>query len=521
MGAENNSILKSQEDFTVYLVKKIFLEGKTLKEINKDFHNDVVQEFKSPESFDKDGTPIYFIYSTLKSLGVEYPDISYWQSYLATRDDRNIVRKSNYYEDGRQKKVYSEATIKKMSEAKTKWWADLSDEDYNDLIAKMENGQRLSQSTFVKYKPPIMTIAADKVGLSSKLSQFMLDKYSNEEFINDFADMSERQKAIMDEFWTKNQELKIEYSEAIKNTILDFENTDKIEEYIEIAKNIKLKNLENHKIRKQERQKPYIYKPQTNSVPTKEPVKDEKYYKKECRRKIKNLFKIMPSEFADNFLNYFMNDKRVTPEFLKQLSTENSDINELNKVLLKIHADFDNKYKKLCEASLYALADAVYSKTKDPKVYLLGRPELIEYVEKRNLSSEIISMQKEMDKSLKVYQNTLTKPKAEEFFKSVVLKKLDDMTRRGPIHTQYCEYKDEDHIYSMKQLADGTKFMLQTAVKKENFSKLIAIMMTKETDIKFISANKSKNPELADIILEFTIVEALKFAQENNIIRFV
>ena len=46
-------------------------------------------------------------------------------------------------------------------------------------------------------------------------------------------------------------------------------------------------------------------------------------------------------------------------------------------------------------------------------------------------------------------------------------------------------------------------------------------MMTKETDIKFISANKSKNPELADIILEFTIVEALKFAQENNIIRFV
>jgi len=43
----NQSILRSGENFTVWLVKKIFLEAKTIEEINEDFNNEVNDEFKN------------------------------------------------------------------------------------------------------------------------------------------------------------------------------------------------------------------------------------------------------------------------------------------------------------------------------------------------------------------------------------------------------------------------------------------------------------------------------------------
>ena len=38
--------LRDNEDLTVYLVKKIFLESKTIDEINQDLENDLQEDFK-------------------------------------------------------------------------------------------------------------------------------------------------------------------------------------------------------------------------------------------------------------------------------------------------------------------------------------------------------------------------------------------------------------------------------------------------------------------------------------------
>ena len=82
---ENRDILADKEDLTVWLVKKIFLEGKTLDEINTDFEKDADPEFLALyKTKEKDGQPIRP--STLKALGIQNPSSEYMQSLRFTRE---------------------------------------------------------------------------------------------------------------------------------------------------------------------------------------------------------------------------------------------------------------------------------------------------------------------------------------------------------------------------------------------------------------------------------------------------
>ena len=81
----NKSILANNENLTVWLIKKIFLEAKTIEEINKDFITEMDEDFKSLYFLKEDSeTPIK--HSTLKSLGIKMPEFEYQQSLRYTRD---------------------------------------------------------------------------------------------------------------------------------------------------------------------------------------------------------------------------------------------------------------------------------------------------------------------------------------------------------------------------------------------------------------------------------------------------
>lgn len=82
---ENRDILADKENLTVWLVKKVFLEGKTLDEINTDFEKEADSEFLSLyRAKEKDGQPIRP--STLKALGIQTPSSEYMQSLRFTRE---------------------------------------------------------------------------------------------------------------------------------------------------------------------------------------------------------------------------------------------------------------------------------------------------------------------------------------------------------------------------------------------------------------------------------------------------
>ncbi len=74
------SILNSGEDLTLYLLKKIFLEAKSLTDINEDLDKDLNPVFKREEKN-------YMNYSTLEALGIKLPANEYLTSLRTTDID--------------------------------------------------------------------------------------------------------------------------------------------------------------------------------------------------------------------------------------------------------------------------------------------------------------------------------------------------------------------------------------------------------------------------------------------------
>ena len=110
LALSNQSALKSNENFTVYLVKKVFLEAKTVDEINQDLENDLNPDFKADFKFKNPDSP-YIYGSTLKALGIKTPEFEYQQSLRYTRDG------------------YSDEMAEKISKGLALFWESLDDSE--------------------------------------------------------------------------------------------------------------------------------------------------------------------------------------------------------------------------------------------------------------------------------------------------------------------------------------------------------------------------------------------------------
>ncbi len=118
----DNGILKNGEDLSVYLLKKIFLEAKTLDEINSDIKKDLNEDVKTEfERRYKDSE--YIVSSTLKSLGIMRPDTAYQNSLKFTREG------------------YSDEFGLKISQAQLKYWNSLNDEQKFEILSKRCEGR--------------------------------------------------------------------------------------------------------------------------------------------------------------------------------------------------------------------------------------------------------------------------------------------------------------------------------------------------------------------------------------------
>ena len=117
-----NGILKDESDFTVYLLRKIFVETKTLDEINLDLENDLNPDIKSEYKRRNPGSP-YLRSSTLKALGIYLPDVAYQNSLKFTREG------------------YSDTFGLKISEAQYKYWNSLSEEQRFEILSKRCEGR--------------------------------------------------------------------------------------------------------------------------------------------------------------------------------------------------------------------------------------------------------------------------------------------------------------------------------------------------------------------------------------------
>lgn len=151
LGLYNRSVLANGEDLTVWLVKKIFLESKTLDEINKDFENEVDSEFRYlfESKEEKHKAPI--APSTLNALGIKSPEAEYMQSLRYTRDGYSdmVGEKISQVQKAFWESMPLEertARNRKSVDRFEKWWESLSHDQKLDMIAaQMDELEMLEQ----------------------------------------------------------------------------------------------------------------------------------------------------------------------------------------------------------------------------------------------------------------------------------------------------------------------------------------------------------------------------------------
>ncbi len=131
----NQGVLKDKSNLTVYLIKKIFLENKTIAEINKDLDKDLNEDFKT--DFKSGNNDARYIYpSTLTSLGIKVPEFEYRQSLRYTVDGYSdyVGNKISEFWNNLPMEERTARNKKSVQEFES-WWASLSRNEILDMIA--------------------------------------------------------------------------------------------------------------------------------------------------------------------------------------------------------------------------------------------------------------------------------------------------------------------------------------------------------------------------------------------------
>jgi hypothetical protein len=227
------------DDFGMYLLRKIYSEGKTLKEISKDFlENDINDEYKGFITKPID-------YATTSAYGIKFPNNAFWHSFISTREEYKkffVTLPKNMFDPNRtsgESHSSSHSTSRtsstqeveskprprkhKIQEFRKKQITNDIKESNGDMqVMEKKIRKRFSKddpeaSFIVKYWSPIMTVASDKIHLSEELKYFN----ENEKTYGKTSD----EKYMLTRFWKANPMLLEDFSKAVPDTIEMFEET--------------------------------------------------------------------------------------------------------------------------------------------------------------------------------------------------------------------------------------------------------------------------------------------------------
>lgn len=442
---------KNNKDVTLYLLKKVYLEGKTIEELNKDFEKDSTDEIKR-ELGVKNGK--YFSNSTINSLGIKYPNLSYYNSFLATRNDKEYIppkRKTGI--------TPTEETKQKLSSAMTKWWAGLDEFERSEQIKKMLNGKELSNSIFSKYQGQIMTIAAAKIGFSEKLSDIFANRYSDENFTIDFPTFAEQQREIMLEFWNKDPNFRTQYSQALQSIISDFEiaynNEDKtqLEALLNKALDLKLRILNKAKEKQNIRKEMQKYAQPTKVAP-KENLNNEvksidisssnvinKLFKRQemsSMRFFSDIFKNKYMEFLMQHTNQQIRKESVAINLPDSKTLLDVDDNGLTKIKENIQAKrkelnnlFNQTHISTAKTNELLLNKVLYEHTQNPLVFKFNWDDTVEYIKEHKLEDEVIKNLPKINMEMKKLDIPCTQKLLDEFCKEDFANAIDTYSNKG------------------------------------------------------------------------------------------
>ena len=226
------------DDFGIYLLKKIYLEGKTVKEISKDFYDkDMNEVYEGVISKPIDN-------KTTAAYGIQYPKTAFWNSFIATREEykkffvtlpKNSVNPAvnlaniNHKASGQSVSIDTPEHIEHKPRVRKYnlkgYQKKLITDDIKDAKAdaleiekkiRRRFGKDDPQASFiVKYLSPIMAVAADRVHLSEEMRAFCEDERMNGKNGED--------EYMFKRFWKQNPQVLNYYAQTIADTMDYFE----------------------------------------------------------------------------------------------------------------------------------------------------------------------------------------------------------------------------------------------------------------------------------------------------------
>lgn len=252
MKQDDKSLFKNgQDNLGLYILKKIYVEGKSLKEINKDFDKDVSVYYKGL-------SPIK--YETLSAFGIKFPNNAFWKSFTATREDFPYEYKPRKALAPRENFIDKHSDISKPRLGKKKfdkvkdWEIDkladalikgIGNEDEIKKQIKKRNIQDQETLSFVaKYLGEINSVVLEKVHASDEMKDF---------FAN-YDSLSQSQKNAFKAYWDSDPQIREHRSVAMKDTIKLFMdaygedgNNEDFHELLDYAHNIRPLRIEKQK----------------------------------------------------------------------------------------------------------------------------------------------------------------------------------------------------------------------------------------------------------------------------------
>ncbi len=396
LGAKNNTVLKSGEDLTVYLLKKIYLQGKDLAEINEDFKKDVKEDYLDEEHY-KNG---YFLYTTLNALGVKFPDNAYWHSLQATRLDKEYIPSTRTFDPTKERKtrVYTPREItpeerQKRSERMVLKWADMSPVQRANMLEKMRLGQIEKNGIFFDYMSPIMILAAEKAKLSDKLIEFFR-KDADIEYPADLSNLNDKQSRKLKKFWDKNPYLKKQFSNAIIESMKLFEeakalNDGTLTQLVDATSKIKLKNELRAKLRENS-SKEGIKRTLINTINA------------QCA--------CFPESYKNSYLDYILKNnkyKKTIMPLLAQLvyQPDNENLNRTTQKLVdELHNEYVLSHKHETSAAHVAVASLLYEYTGDATVFTAPTQGINVAVANSGFETLVLSRKAEIESRMTEYK---------------------------------------------------------------------------------------------------------------------
>lgn len=250
MKEADKSLFKNGEDnLGFYLLKKIYLEGKSLKEINHDFKRDISVYY--------DGiSPIQ--YDTLAAYGIKFPKSPFWKSFTATREDFPYTYKPRKPLEERESSYKAKtSTTSNSSKISKKKFENINDWQIDKLANALIEG-RGDKGKTAKHLKRNSTSDPEALGFVAKymseINSVVLEKLHVSEEMKDFFEnyenLSDSQKIKFKKYWDDEQIRNLR-STVMKATILYFMeaygydgNNEEFQDLIKYAHSIKPNRIE-------------------------------------------------------------------------------------------------------------------------------------------------------------------------------------------------------------------------------------------------------------------------------------